>query len=78
MKLFLKKLWIGWTKFAHFIGRVNTEIVLFLFYFLIFTPLGLLFRLFGFDPLRNKFSGKSNWQKIESGDFDLKKASHQS
>jgi len=78
MKKSLSKIWAGWKKFAHILGRVNTEIILFLFYYLIFTPFGLATKLFGFDPLSKKGRGKSGWQEVNIGEFDQEKASHQS
>lgn len=78
MKKFLSAIWNGWKKFAHTFGRVNTEIILFLFYFLIFTPFGLLLKLFGFDPLKRKLKRNTGWQDIEIGRFDMEEASHQS
>ena len=78
MKNILSKIWAGWKKFAHILGRVNTEIILFLFYFLIFTPFGLAAKLFGHDPLNKRKRGQSNWRETSSGEFDREKASHQS
>ena len=78
MKKILSKIWAGWKKFAHLLGRVNTEIILFLFYFLIFTPFGLLTKLFGHDPLNRKIRGNSTWREVKIGKFDQEKASHQS
>lgn len=68
----------NWKRFAHFIGRVNTEIILFLFYFLIFVPFGLILKLFGHDPLKKKIKGSSNWQDVKIGEFAPDRASHQS
>ncbi len=48
---FLRTLWKGWKAFAHALGRVQTVILLTLFYVLILTPTGLLLRLFGKRPL---------------------------
>jgi len=40
--------WIayGWDKFAGFIGRVNSKVILTLIFYLLLTPISLLFRLF--------------------------------
>jgi hypothetical protein len=44
-----------WMKFADIAGWINTRIImLILFYFLIM-PMGLLMRLFGYDPMCRKF-----------------------
>lgn len=52
------------------IGYMVSFILLALFYFLLLTPLGLLFRLIGRDPLRRKFdaSMKSYWLTHQSPD----------
>jgi len=78
MRVIFRNIWNGWKKFAHAVGRINTEIIIFLFYYLIFTPFGLITKLFGFDPLCKKLKGNSNWREIEIGEFDPEKASHQS
>ena len=59
-------------------GRVSTEIILFLFYFLIYVPFGLILKLFGHDPLKIKIKKNSNWQDVKIGEFDSERASHQS
>jgi len=74
----LRKFWSGWKKFAHRFGMVQTEIILFLFYFLIYVPVGLVLRLIRYDPLRTKLKKKSNWQDAKIGRFDMDKYSHQS
>lgn len=53
----------GIKKFGRFLGKVQAEIILFLFYFLILTPYSLLLRLFGADPLRLRYKGDTNWQR---------------
>ena len=48
---FLKKLWKGWKAFAHAVGKVQTLLLLTLFYLLILGPVSFLFRLFGKSAL---------------------------
>ena len=81
MKEFLKKAWEGWKKIAHRIGRFQTMLLISLFYFLVIAPLGLLFRLFGWDPLETKGfkSGKqSSWKKFDSKSHELESMKRQS
>jgi hypothetical protein len=64
--VFVKKAaaWVawGWLQFAHFIGTVNTKIILTLIYFLILTPIALCYRLFYGDSLKIKHkTPDSNW-----------------
>jgi hypothetical protein len=43
-----------WWKFSHALGWVNSRILLSLFFFLVLTPIGLVFRLMGRDPLSRR------------------------
>ncbi len=47
----LKPVYTAWLRFAHLIGRVITNFILILIYYLVITPSGLLKRLFGGKPL---------------------------
>ena len=60
----LKRLWSAWKKIAAKIAHVQGHLLLGLIYCLVVAPLGLLFRLFGQDPLilREKLD-KSYWMK---------------
>ena len=64
--LLLRPVFQVWLKVAHFIGRVNTQIILTLLYYLVFTPYGLVMRLFGRDPLQRKLtSAGTYWESLE-------------
>lgn len=81
MKHILQKIWSGWKSIAHKIARVQTVILLTLFYFLILTPMGFLFRLFRWDPLqsRSRNMGKeTNWRNADKGEPDLESMRRQS
>lgn len=41
----------GWYKLAERLGWLNSRILLSLIYYVVVTPIGFLFRLFGNDPL---------------------------
>ncbi|MDO8446171.1 MAG: SxtJ family membrane protein [Deltaproteobacteria bacterium] len=70
MKRFLKVIYAGWMKFAHILGWVNTRIILTLVYLIIFTPLALIFRLIGKDPMDRRLEkGNSYWVKREQKVF---------
>lgn len=67
---FLKAIYRAWMKFAHALGLVNTRIILSIVYFLIFTPLALIFRLIGKDAMERRFEAvDSYWQKREIKEF---------
>lgn len=46
-----------WWKLAHALGWVNSRVLLSLLFFLVLTPVGLLFRLIGRDPLSQRGKG---------------------
>jgi hypothetical protein len=54
----------GWLQFAHFIGTINTKIILTLIFYLILTPIAFLYRLFHGDFLKIKRkSPDSTWHR---------------
>jgi len=78
MKRILQKIWRGWKRFARKFGQVQAEIILFLFYFLIFTPYGIFLKSLGHDPLKIRERQDSTWQNLEPRPFDLEKLKRQS
>ncbi|MFH1837852.1 MAG: SxtJ family membrane protein [Candidatus Omnitrophota bacterium] len=56
---FLSSPFIIFTKVAHAIGWFNTRVILIVVYFVILTPISLIMRLFGKDPL-NRNSNANN------------------
>jgi saxitoxin biosynthesis operon SxtJ-like protein len=58
----------AWMAFARALGRVNTGILLGLFFFLVLTPIGLILRLFGKDLLDQRMdrTAKTYWVKRET------------
>jgi hypothetical protein len=67
----LRPIYIGWMKFAFLLGWVNTRLILGVFFYVILTPIGLIMRLFGRDPLHRKFDRKATtyWEKREQAEF---------
>jgi len=61
-----------WMKVAHFIGHVITSILLIIFYYLVFAPLGILFRIIRKDFLDRKISPEvsSYWIYRENKPFE--------
>ena len=47
----------GWMKFAHFLGNVNTKVIIFLAYYLMLVPIALLYQIFNKQQV-NKFFAK--------------------
>ncbi|MEW6407082.1 MAG: SxtJ family membrane protein [Patescibacteria group bacterium] len=73
----LRRIYLIWMKIAHFIGKCNSTILLFLIYYLILTPVGLIIQIFRHDPLGIKKSDdKSYWVSIRNK-FDSETMKHQ-
>lgn len=47
----LKQVHGGWMKVGHVLGAINTRIILGIIYYLLITPMGLVMRLMGKDPM---------------------------
>ena len=53
----------GWMALGHALGWVNTRILLGLVFYLVVTPMGIVMRLFGKDPMRRRFDrGASSYR----------------
>ena len=65
----LNKLWM---MIGALLGMFISPIVLGIIFYLLFTPLGLIMRIFGRDELRLKLNkNKSHWKKRETNDPQL-------
>lgn len=53
-----------WLKFGAIAGWINTRIILFIMFYGLITPTGLIMRLFGSDPLRKRFEPDSDSYRI--------------
>jgi uncharacterized membrane protein len=56
--LWLYKAWMG---LAFVLGRVMTPVVIGAFYFLVLTPIGLMTRLAGRDPMQRRKAGRATF-----------------
>lgn len=45
----------AWMKFADIAAWINTRIILLILFYFLIMPMGLLLRLFGYDPMCRKF-----------------------
>ncbi len=67
-----------WMKIAHFIGEVNTKIILTLLYFVVFGLFSIVARLMGRDLLDKRLDAKpSYWSNKEKLQQDLARCAHQ-
>ena len=46
----------GWIKFGNFVGLINSRIIIFILFYVIFMPMGLVLKLFGRDILNKKLN----------------------
>ncbi len=67
----------AWRKLAHVIGVVNTHLLLFLVYWLLFGPVALALKVFGKDYLRRRARGQvSYWLDREPEVRTVERAAH--
>jgi hypothetical protein len=70
----LKPLNLVWIKLGEILGRIIAPTIMFLLFFLILTPVGLIVRLFGKDLLKTKFTKENSyWIKRENKIGTMKK-----
>lgn len=74
LPLFLMPFYRVWIKFGNFMGKVNSTIIIFLMFAIIFVPIGIVMRLFGKDPLHKKISKDipSYWVKRQEQPGSMK------
>jgi len=51
----------GWMKVAHVLGAINSRIILSIAFYLVMTPMGLLTRLLGRDPLDRRGKARTTY-----------------
>ena len=60
-EIFLKtRLLQAWIKIGDFLGKINSKIIIFILFFFIFTPIGLLLKIFNKDLLSKKLDKTAN------------------
>lgn len=60
----LKQVHGGWMKVGHVLGSINTRIILGIIYYLLITPMGLVMRLMGKDPMRRTLAQGTDTYRI--------------
>ncbi len=53
----LKLVYKPWMKVGHYLGLVNTKIILGLIFYFVFSPVALFFKLSGKDPMERRWKG---------------------
>ncbi len=61
-----------WWRLAHLLGWVNSRVLLSIVFFGLLTPIGLIRRLGGWDPLRCRGRSASSWVPVPEGLRDPK------
>jgi len=71
LPVLLKPVYIFWMKLAFILGWFNTRLILYVLFYLIFTPIGLLMRLFGRNPLDRRIEKHkdSYWRRKDKREF---------
>lgn len=64
--MLLAPVYTGWMKFGHVMGAINTRIILGLFFYVVMTPIGLVMRLFHWDPMRRRTMAASASHRVPS------------
>jgi hypothetical protein len=67
----LEPVYRAWMAVGHALGYVNTRILLSIVFFLLVTPLGLLLRLLGRDPMARARSKKAETYRVNSPIRDI-------
>jgi hypothetical protein len=62
----LRYVYMGWMKFAHILGWVNTRILLGIVFFAIVWPMGLVLRLFRRDPMARELTPDASSYRVQS------------
>jgi hypothetical protein len=55
----LRPVYTVWMAVGEVLGRINTKIILGLAFYIVVTPIGLVLRLMGHDPMRRRFEPKA-------------------
>ncbi len=68
----LKPIYILWMKLAFVLGWINARLILIIIFYLLFTPIGLIMRLFRADLLDRKIEKNkdSYWKRREKKAFN--------
>lgn len=54
LPLTIRPVYRGWMRVGMVLGFINTHIILFLLYYVIFFPVALIFKIIGHDPMARK------------------------
>ncbi len=67
----LNLVYYGWIKFSLLLGFINSKILLFIIYYLMIVPMGLIAKIFGFDPMKKKNKSSSHYIQRDSDNNNM-------
>lgn len=72
MPVLLKPVYIFWMRLAYILAWINTRLILFILFYIVFTLIGMVMRLFGVDLLNRKIekNKESYWIPKEKKQFN--------
>lgn len=62
----LRPVYRGWMRFGLFMSKIMTPLVLGLVFFIVFTPVALVFRLLGKDAMHRKLDSQAASYRVDS------------
>ena len=68
----LKPIYRVWMTIGHYLGWINTRIILSIMFYLIILPVGLVMRLVGHDPMSRSFNKDQKSYRVTSPALDRK------
>jgi len=69
--LSLKPLYEIWMLFGAVMGWLNTRFILGIIFYLVFTPFGIVMRIFGKDPLSIKLDSKATTYRVINNSHEI-------
>ena len=67
----LNWLYIGWMRFGLLLNKITTPIIMGLVFFIVVTPMSLIMKLLGRDPMQRKLSKQVDTYRIPSRKRDI-------
>ena len=61
----LRPVYRGWMRVGLMISKVTTPIILGVVFYLVFVPVGIIFRMLRHDPMKRNFDSKSDTYRID-------------
>lgn len=66
----LRPVYRGWMRVALLLGRITTPLILGLVFYVAVTPMGVLMRIFGYDPMRRRRDPDARSYRVASTELE--------